>query len=503
MDAPQDPGSNGKPRRGAGRSLRLAGLIAACLGLGAIGFFAVHLLVDGPGDEASFWQGEDGEQVDVSGLQPPEQVSSKAKRKRVPAKPDGSFYGDLRALETAPSGAGQAVSVLHLGDSHIAADRMTGTLRDLLQARFGNAGRGLVMPGFPFPYYKARGVSFEKSGDWTALNSLNEDGVYGVTGVSLTASKPDAKLTLTAEKPFASASVELLTGPGQGSAIVTQGDSRQSIATGSESRGIKRVALKGGSSFSIAPAGDGPVTVLGLSTESGAPGLRYVNLGIPGASALTTRRWDKALVRDDIAALSPQLIVLGYGTNEGFQDGLDLDAYEATYRDLLATIRQAAPKATILILGPLDGARMPGYAKYDGALEAPCRPLSSAELQNYQSYVSDKSDALARWFPPPKLAGVRARLKTIAEETGAEYLDLSAPMGGPCGIHRWALAEPRLALPDHVHLSDLGSEKVGQAVFDTLMAGYETYKAMPASPGAKTSAITSEDGAAPSPSAEN
>ena len=73
------------------------------------------------------------------------------------------FYAKLLKLEART--ATKPVTILHLGDSHIASDRITGEVRRLFQARFGDGGRGLMMPGFPFPYYKAPGFSFEKTGD--------------------------------------------------------------------------------------------------------------------------------------------------------------------------------------------------------------------------------------------------------------------------------------------------------------------------------------------------
>ena len=77
-----------------------------------------------------------------------------------------TFYNALAGLEAGTDAS--PVTVLHLGDSHIASDRITGEVRKLMQARFGDAGRGLMMPGFPFPYYKAPGFDFEKIGEWTA-----------------------------------------------------------------------------------------------------------------------------------------------------------------------------------------------------------------------------------------------------------------------------------------------------------------------------------------------
>ena len=132
-------------------------------------------------------------------------------------------------------------------------------------------------------------------------------------------------------------------------------------------------------------------------------GVRYVNLGIPSASALTTRRFDRALAANDIAHLAPKLVVLGYGTNEGFIDGLDLDAYEKEYVHLLQLVKAAAPDAALLILGPLDGTRLPSFVKGEARAQAPCRPLSANEQANYEALLAKDNASLARWHEPPKL----------------------------------------------------------------------------------------------------
>ena len=143
----------------------------------------------------------------------------------------------------------------------------------------------------------------------------------------------DATLSLASTAaPFASAEVSLLAGPGQGHAVVSAGERREEVATRPTTRSVLRVKLpvKASSLKVEVVKGDGPVTVLGWSVDNGkARGVRYVNLGIPSASALTTRRFDRTLAAGDIAALAPNLVVLGYGTNEGFNDDLDLDRLRA------------------------------------------------------------------------------------------------------------------------------------------------------------------------------
>jgi lysophospholipase L1-like esterase len=406
---------------------------------------------------------------------PEQPKTNPAERRAVVKSSLDPFYASLFALESGSKAA--PLTILHLGDSHIAADRITGEVRRLLQARFGDAGRGLMMPGFPFPYYQAPGFSFEKTGSWTAANSLTQEGTYGITGVNLTADAPDATLTLSSTSSPFSGEVSLLAAPGHGQAIVTAGEERKEVATAADETSVLRVAFPDrASSLKIEVVGDGPVTVLGWSAYGKQRGVRYVNLGIPSASVLTTDRFDRKLAASDIAALAPKLVVLGYGTNEGFNDNLNLAAYEREYARLIKLVKSAAPDAALLILGPTDGNRLPHFVQGDDRAEAPCRPLNAAELADYGDMLSHDDAALARWHEPPKLDALRALLQQIAERNGAAYLSLAEIMGGPCSIDRWVHAEPRLALPDHVHLSDEGSRRVGRAIYQALMAGYGHYR---------------------------
>ncbi len=393
--------------------------------------------------------------------------------------PLARFY---RALAGLQSGLRQEpVTILHLGDSHIAADNFSGDLRALFQARFGDAGRGMMMPGFPFPYYKARGVSFARKGTWKAANSLKTDlGAYGLSGVRLSTKEKGARLTLTSRKgAFEWAEVALLTQPKGGEVEVSFGGARRSIATASSERSIKRVRVeRKGRELQVTTKDKGAVSILSWSVGQNRPGLRYINFGIPGATADTPRRWDKSLVADGLAHLKPSLIILGYGTNEGFNDKLDAQAYETRVTALVSRLKKHAPQASILILGPPDGARFPRFARAadkNAASSAPCRVLGKRELQRYAKLKSTRSIQLALWHAPPKLAVVRDRLSRVAQTHGAHFWDWSKVMNGPCGIHAWGKAEPPLAASDHVHLRSAGAKRSAMALFDEVSAGYDAH----------------------------
>ncbi len=393
--------------------------------------------------------------------------------------PLAKFYRALAALQSGLDR--EPVTILHLGDSHIAADNFSGDLRALFQARFGDAGRGMMMPGFPFPYYKARGVSFERKGKWRAANSFrNDPGAYGLSGVSLNAREEGARLSLTSkEGAFEWAEVSFVTQPQGGEAEVTFGGVQRSVATGAENQNIKRVRIeRKGRELKVVTKDKGAVSILSWAVGQNRPGLRYVNFGIPGATADTPERWDKSFVEEQLAHLKPSLIVLGYGTNEGFNDDLDPQAYEARVTALVARLKIHAPQASVLILGPMDAARFPRFARArdkDAASAAPCRALNADEVRDYDRLKKSKSKQLARWHAPPKLNVVRASLKRVAQTHGAHFWDWSRVMKGPCGIHAWTQTQPPLAASDHVHLRSAGAKRSAAALFKDVMAGYDAH----------------------------
>jgi len=393
------------------------------------------------------------------------------------------FYAALAEIE---GGARRKpVTVLHLGDSHIASDRFTADLRLRFQERFGDAGRGMLMPGFPFDYYRAQGVRFAKGGAWTASSSLlREPGPYGVTGVRVATDEPEAWLRLTSEGgPFEWAEVTFATGPGQGAAVLAVDDAEMEVDTASERASIKTVRVRyKGSRVTVRAKGDAGLAVLSWAIGSDRPGVRYVNLGIPGATADIAAHWNDAIVAADLARLDPDLIVLGYGTNEGFDDGLDIAAYERRVEALLRRLSRAAPGAAMAVLGPADGARFPRSLRAEQSPEAiqaaDCRPLLAAEAQDYRTLVASADARLARWHPPPKLGAVRGALARVAQRRGAFYWDWSGLMGGECGIHAWAKAEPPLATSDHVHITAEGSRRSAAALFEAMMGGYAAHRTL-------------------------
>jgi hypothetical protein len=223
----------------------------------------------------------------------------------------------------------------------------------------------------------------------------------------------------------------------------------------------------------IRPKGDGQVTLHSIAIGTDQPGVRYVNLGLPGATATTPTGWDAKYIAGDMQRVAPDLIVLSYGTDESYDDKLDLDAYEAKASAAIARLRQSAPRASLVIIGPPDVSVMPKFAAGSGRASDVCRALSPAERATYARGLKDNDPRLARWHPPYNLDAVRATLRRLAAAHNAFFWDWSKLMGGSCGIHAWVHSNPPLAANDHIHLTEEGSKRSARLLFRELMNAYD------------------------------
>jgi lysophospholipase L1-like esterase len=96
----------------------------------------------------------------------------------------GGFLEELVRLE---NGERQTLRIVHIGDSHIQADIMTGAVRRCLQQQFGCAGRGVVFP------YNTAGTNgpddyaFSTNCTWTAKRCVFPDQPMpvGLSGIGL------------------------------------------------------------------------------------------------------------------------------------------------------------------------------------------------------------------------------------------------------------------------------------------------------------------------------
>lgn len=413
---------------------------------------------------------------------PPMPVVVEKPRRPDPTGEDTPLAALFQALDRRERAG--VITILQLGDSHTANDSFSGQLRDRFQARFGAAGRGMLQAGEPFLWYRPHQVHVESAGWWKLTSyGMDDPGPFGLGAVRQEAvgapaerqrsgwhimplARPTqpgpATATLTApENPFDTAEIEMLDQPGGGTVEVSApGGAVTRVTTAGPGR-VRFVDVPvpaGSTRLDLRAVGDGPVAWLGWSTRRAAGGVTLANLGYPGATAAIMDRWDWDVVRAELDHLRPALIVVAYGTNEGFKDGLELGAYEAAFGARLRALRAAAPEASVIVLGPMDGERARRRRVPEGV-------------------ACDR-----KWAVPPNLGAVRAVERNAAAETGAWWFDWSGPMGGTCGMAKWVGRVPPLGMPDHVHLRSDGYAITANVLFDTLMHRFDAWRAATGGP---------------------
>jgi lysophospholipase L1-like esterase len=184
-----------------------------------------------------------------------------------------------------------------------------------------------------------------------------------------------------------------------------------------------------------------------MSLERTQPGVVLDTLGIPGSRAANQLLWDDALYREQLARRKPNLIVLAYGTNESGDDGEPIEEYASDLRRVVSRVREVAPAASCLLIGPSD------------------RPLKTDD---------------GEYVDRPRTAHVVETQRSVAAEFGCGFFDLVGFMGGPMSMMRWLQEDPPLAQPDHVHFTHRGYELLGDVLFSALLKGYDASAPGPA-----------------------
>jgi lysophospholipase L1-like esterase len=219
------------------------------------------------------------------------------------------------------------------------------------------------------------------------------------------------------------------------------------ISTGGdqEKSGFAEIkAPTGTGEFSIKTLG-GDVRLFGAVLENDDTGVVYDSLGVNGAFAgllatvMNERHWTEQLQHRD-----PNLVILNYGTNESeYASDDQMNRYDRELREVVRRVRSALPKASILIVSPMDrGRRGPG-----------------GKVVTLPSI--------------PKIVELQRR---VARETHCAFLDMFQAMGGEGTMARWHEGKKHLVGADLTHPNAAGAQTVGTLLYMALMESYIGYR---------------------------
>jgi lysophospholipase L1-like esterase len=463
----QDPTATGSGARERGQPLR------ARAGIAALGLLAFLLTACGHPGVASSPQSAPRSALAVTPARGEMVAALAAEPVADRPAPLGALF---RALERLEQHDGAPVRILQLGDSHTAGDYFTGELRALFQQRFGNAGRGTMAAGLPYKGVRQLEVHIAQTGRWTYHNSFAhpEEGPYGISAFSAESRSAGAALTLEAVDPegFDRVEVELLRQPKGGVLDIEVDEKRLRRVATDGAQHLLRIALTvpaGSHSLRLRAADRRPLRILSWTIERRARGAIVDALGVSGATIGLVSKWSPEIVADELRHLNPALVILAYGTNEGFLDDFDEGKYRQTAAETLGFLRRAAPAASILVVGPPDGQHLVPASCYS-------RRGVGAEASCLRDAGAARGSGCA-WVTPAPLATVREIERQEAARVGAAFWDWAAIMGGECAMHQWGLVDPPLGRADHIHMTAAGYATSADALFREIMAAYDSYRA--------------------------
>jgi hypothetical protein len=338
-----------------------------------------------------------------------------------------------------------------------------------------------MMPaGYPFPYWRPYQVEVEQKGGWTVLSSNRTDYPqlpYGLSGFVTRSQRRDDTMTLQAkpEAAFDTVDIDFFRQPRGGHVVVSiDGRRVDDLDTSGPSYELARksYAVSSANSLELRTRGDGVVDIADWAVYRRERGVALSGHGFVGAEIGLLDRWNWGNVTKQLREMSPTLIILAFGTNEGFGPPDKLGDYQSVYESRLAQFRQSLPGASIVVVGPPDADRLPDYCNVRGASRETvgCRPLGGAEAADYSQLLRSRSRSLCQWHPPAGLDIVKAAQQQAARRQGAYFWDWSSVQGGACGADRWV--GQGLERSDHVHMYEAGYQLSAEKLFAELVRGY-------------------------------
>ena len=354
------------------------------------------------------------------------------------------------------------VSIVHIGDSHIQADFTTGTLRELLQYDFGNAGRGLITPLKISGTNQPRDYVFQSRQSWTPAKfmSSNWRHTMGFTGTSIRPVASSSEITVgTSDRddynPFTSLTI-FHNGKLTVKSVTGEDDNKIEFRA-IPSRDYTQILLPSPETHvtvSFSSAGD--LTIFGVSLSGDRPGLYYHAIGNNGAAYETYNRIGN--VGAGISPLSPDLVILSLGTNEAFGK-LNVAQFTSSVNRLVKNIRAANPKALILLTTPMECHRSVSTTK-------------KVRVKNKKGKYRTVRRTSRSYSVNPNIAPLRKAILDYGKANGIAVYDWYEVAGGQGASNSWI--NKNLFAKDRVHHTQTGYNIEGRLLYDALMDAVRT-----------------------------
>jgi len=415
-----------------------------------------------------------------------------------------SFLRKLKKKKKTKTGK---INVVHIGDSHIQADMMTGKTRENLQAVFGNAGRGLV---FPYNLAKTNGpwnVRFSSDANWDnhKIVSKVDGSPIGLSGIALSTKSDNFNIEVNvrdADNFFNT--IKIVTPHNENSFAVAT--SKKVISIGvSVPKKITHKIKDGEALSTIADKYN-----VSVSEIKKANGLKSVNIRAGRKLKIPTEQTQQKTVEHSEFVPLPMLADNNshYFVSEKPLEKIYLMPTKSVRKYALNGVVLENNKAGILYhnIG-VNGAQLSDYNKYPvffeqlKALQPDLIIVSLGTNESFDKMESAEYIKQLQLFlqnvklqnpnveflvvtPPPSLfqrkvpnvyiANYSQGIIDSAAQNNYAVWDLYNQMGGFQSVNR--NFRKGLMANDKVHYSKLGYEKQGDLLSQAILKGFENYK---------------------------
>lgn len=357
------------------------------------------------------------------------------------------FYESLYQLKNLGD---RIISIVHIGDSHIQADYLTHIMRKNFQEKFGNAGRGLVVPARVAGSHDAFNVVSSSSAVWKSKRCIhpNDPLPIGVGGITINTNQANTKLFVYMKDLWLDHSFNTVS-------LFFQKDITSfhfSLKdTANHQLGFigpfkeepfpnySRIVFPHQvSAISIETLKSSPeqvhATLFGISLENGKNGILYHAIGVNGAKYVHYNA--AVLFPQQTAALKPDVFIISLGTNESLDNPyLDKNFYQ--HLDKFVTSLQINnPRAKFILVTPQEV---------------------------FQKRVRKN----------PGILKIREQIIQYAVENGLAFWDMYKSLGGENSAQAWR--EAGLLRTDGIHFTRDGYEYQGNLLYHALIKGYNQY----------------------------
>lgn len=383
-------------------------------------------------------------------------------------------------FERLQRGYSDVIRITQFGDSHSAADFMTGRLRTVLQRRYGDAGIGWIAP-LSIRGQRHDSIAYQSSG-WDLFDSRknNDYWDYPMGGYVAKAESETAIVHLNLRKPQGGRWLLKLLVKGENSVNGWKiSNHTTSLPTEIKSTGVG-------------------MEIGGIwLTKIPAKGVIVETVAANGAQNTLWDKWQSAWLRRDLEEISrSDMVILSYGTNEAFNDTLNIQQFQRNITHRIQQIRQALPQSVILIIGASESyqrgvntAKTEVMTTATPTISAPQKPKqNSFSDDNYPTTLAGVAAMKAKQRAqqqsqnatptlasnncesqrPRQLSRIQQVLAGVAKQQGTLYWDWQAAMGGACQVPR--LITEGLMQKDGIHFTRKGYQQSADNLLDYLQS---------------------------------